>query len=223
LEVLGQMAAGIAHDIRSLLSVIDGALRLAERNVACPALVRKYINGARGGIERGDKLTSQLVDFSAEHVVTACAFDANELITNLVPLLNLSVGSKARINLHLCSGIPKCRVDRAQFDVALLNLVVNARDATPHGGHVLICTDCVEGSGETRERYVSISVQDAGHGMSAETLEKIFVPFFTTKGTAGTGLGLAQVRAFMDSVKGHLIVTSAPGLGTSVNLLVPII
>ena len=223
MEMLGQMAAGIAHDVRNLLSVIDGALSLAERNLKCPALVTKYINGARGGIERGHKLTSQLVDFSADHLVTTCAFDANELITNLVPLLNLSVGSKARIDLQLRSGIPKCRVDRAHFDVAILNLVVNARDATPPGGHVLICTDCVEGSEEARGRYVSISVQDAGHGMSPETLEKIFVPFFTTKGTAGTGLGLAQVRAFMDSVQGHLIVTSAPGLGTSVNLLLPII
>jgi signal transduction histidine kinase len=120
----------------------------------------------------------------------------------------------------LRSDIPKCLVDRSQFDAALLNLVSNARDALPDGGHVQISTDCMTESDRARG-YVSISVRDTGHGMSPETMRKILVPFFTTKGVHGTGLGLPQVSAFVTSAQGRMTATSSPGAGTSITLMLP--
>ena len=217
---LGEMTAGITHDFRNLLSVIDSALNLSERNLERPELVRKYINRAREGVGRGLQLTTQLLQFAAHQVVAACPEDVNELIADLAPLLKITAGPQTRIDFKLRSDIPKCLVDRSQFDAALLNLVANARDAMPNGGRVRISTDRVTERDGAR-RYVSVGVHDTGHGMSPETLRKILVPFFTTKGVHGTGLGLPQVSAFVTSAQGRMAATSSPGAGTSITLMLP--
>jgi signal transduction histidine kinase len=198
IAVLGQMTAGATHDFRNLLSVIDSALRIAERNLEFPAVARKYIDGARNGVERGLKL-----------------------IRDLAPLLKLISGPTTHIKLRLRSDIPKVRVEKFQFDAAILNLVANARDATPEGGEIRIVTDCVEDPNEAGRSCVCVSVQDVGPGITCETMEQIFEPFFTTKGAGGTGLGLPQVRAFINSNHGRLTVKSDPAHGTAFDLFFP--
>ena len=218
IAVLGQMTAGVAHDFRNLLSVIDSALRIAERNLDFPAVARTYIDGARNGVERGLQLTSQLLEFAAQHVVVPRIEDPNKLITDLASLLNLISGPTTHIKLRLRSDIPKVRIEKFQFDAAILNLVANARDAMPEGGEIRILTDCVEDPDAAGRSYVCVSVQDVGSGMTCETMEQIFEPFFTTKGAGGTGLKLPQVRAFVNSNHGRLTVRSDPVRGTAVDL-----
>jgi signal transduction histidine kinase len=143
----------------------------------------------------------------------------NELLRNLELPLRYSAGPGIRIVLKLASDIPKCFIDPSQFDTAILNLVVNARDAMPNGGELQISTDrwavetAISGSAAP-SIYVRVRVKDSGPGMPAEVLRKVFDPFFTTKGEKGTGLGLPR-QAFMRLIGGHVGVTSERGRGTT--------
>ena len=141
LAAIGEMTGGIAHDFRNLLAVIKSGLRLAERSCEEPEKVRTYIAAARDGIDRGVKLTSQLLAFAKLQELEARAGDVNELLDSLRLLLKYSAGPGVRIKFGLGSTIPKCLVDPSQFGAAVLNLVVNARDAMPNGGVVEISTD----------------------------------------------------------------------------------
>jgi signal transduction histidine kinase len=131
LAALGEMTGGIAHDFRNLLAAIESGLRLAEKSSEQPEKVRGYIAAARQGINRGVKLTSQLLAFARQQELEARAADANELLRNLELLLKYSAGPETRIVLELASDVPKCLIAPSQFDAAVLNLVVNARDAMP--------------------------------------------------------------------------------------------
>ena len=152
LAALGEMTGGIAHDIRNLLAVIESGLGLAEKSLEQPDKVRVYIAAARQGIDRGVKLTSQLLAFAKRQELEARAGDVNELLGNLELLLTYSAGPGIRVVLELAPDIPNCLIDPSQFDAAVLNLVVNARDAMPQGGEIRIST----------ERWVSeTSIPDA--------------------------------------------------------------
>jgi signal transduction histidine kinase len=226
LAAVGEMAGGIAHDFRNLLAIIESGLGLAEKSLEQPEKVRTYIAAAREGIDRGVTLTSQLLAFAKQQELEARAGDVNKLLTNLDLLLKYSAGPGIRIVLKLASDIPNCLIDPSQFDAAVLNLVVNARDAMPHGGEVQISTErwvaetSVFGS-PAPGAYVRVCVKDSGQGMPAEVVRKVFDPFFTTKGEKGNGLGLPHVHAFMRRVGGHVSVTSEWGRGTTFNLLFP--
>lgn len=226
LAMLGEMTGGIVHDFRNLLAVIESGLRLAEKNSEQPEKVRAYIAAAREGIDRGVKLTFQLLAFAKKNELDARAGDANELLRNLERLLSYSAGPGVLVVLELASDIPKCLIDPPQFETAVLNLVVNARDALPNGGEVQISTDrwtvetAIAGS-PPPGTYVRVRVKDNGQGMPAEVLQKVFDPFFTTKGEKGTGLGLPHVYAFMRLIGGHVSISSAPGVGTTFDLLFP--
>jgi signal transduction histidine kinase len=141
LVALGEMTGGIAHDFRNLLAAIESGLRLAEKSLGQPEKLRVYIAAAREGIDRGVKLTSQLLAFAKRQEVEARARDVNKLLRNLELLLKYSAGPETRIVLELASDIPTCLIDPSRFDAAVLNLVVNARDAMPHGGEVRISTE----------------------------------------------------------------------------------
>jgi signal transduction histidine kinase len=226
IAALGEMTGGIAHDFRNILTVIQSGLRLAERNLQCPDKLRACIAGAREGVDRGLQLTSQLLAFAKQQELQPHPRDANELLRNLELLLGYSAGPDVRIVLQLAPDIPDCLIDPPQFNAAVLNLVVNARDAMPDGGEVRISTGQSESkksaSGSpTPGAYVRVRVKDSGQGMPAEVLEHIFDPLFTTKGDKGTGLGLPQVCAFMRLIGGHIDVASEPGIGTTVDLLFP--
>jgi signal transduction histidine kinase len=217
----GEMTERIVHDLRNILAIIESGLTLAGRHAESPDKVRQFIAGAHDGAERGLKLTSQLLIFAKQQVQGPQIVDANELLRRLEPFLTIGAGRGPRILMRLAPKIPSCSVDASQFDAAILNLVINARDASPQGGEICISTALDspdEGAGKPGLR---VRVKDDGCGMEREIIDKIFDPFFTTKGDRGTGLGLPQVRAFMLSMGGRLEVTSEPGRGTSVDLLFP--
>ena len=226
IAALGEMTGGIAHDFRNILTVIESALRLAEKNSEAPDRVRAYIAGARDGVDRGLQLISQLLGFAKQHELKASAGNANELLKTLELFLKYGAGPGIRIVFELVPDIPQCLIDPSQFNAAVLNLVVNARDAMPNGGEIRISTErwetkiAVPGS-PAPGVYVRVRVQDSGQGMPADVVQKIFDPLFTTKGEKGTGLGLPQVFAFMRLIGGHVSVTSEVGIGTTFDLLFP--
>ena len=226
ITALGEMTGGIAHDFRNILAVIESALRVAERSPDQPDKVRTCIVGAREGVARGLQLTSQLLAFAKHQELNAHGEDANECLENLELFLKYGGGPGIQIILELASELPKCVIDPAQFNAALLNLVVNARDAMPNGGQIRISTERVEVNSSTSGPpepgiYVRVRVKDNGQGMSEETLREVFDPLFTTKGEKGTGLGLPQVRSFMRLIGGHASIVSEVGRGTTFDLLFP--
>ncbi len=226
LVALGEMTGGIAHDFRNVLAVIEAGLTLAEKNLEQPECIRVYLAGAREGVDRGLRLTSQLLTFAKYQELKVHAGSANDFLRSLELFLKYGAGPGVRIILELATDIPKCLIDPSQFNAAILNLVLNARDAMPDGGDIHISTARCEVKAATTGlptpgTYVQVRVKDGGQGMSGETIQKLFDPFFSTKGDKGTGLGLPQVRAFMRLIGGHVRVTSAPGIGTTFDLLLP--
>jgi len=226
ISALGEMTGGIAHDFKNILAIVDAGLRLAERHSREPEKVRACVASARDGVDRGLRLTSQLLTFAKRQELDAQAGDVNELLKYLELFLSYGAGAGIRIALELASDIPECVVDRSQFNAAMLNLVVNARDAMPNGGEIRISTArwhvTTAATGMPAPGvYVRVRVTDTGKGMSAEVLQTVFDPQFTTKGEKGTGLGLPQVQAFMHLIGGHVRVASETGIGTTVDLLFP--
>jgi signal transduction histidine kinase len=223
LLALGEMTAGIAHDFRNILAVIDSGLRLAEKSCSDPA--RSFIDGAREGVARGSTLTSQLLTFVKQQELQANPTDVNALLKALDPFLRYGAGAEVRVTVELSPHVPDCLVDPTQFNAAMLNLVINARDAMPTGGEVRISTASMMTQPEAFDaapiNYVRVRVRDNGTGMSDEVLQRIFQPLFSTKGERGTGLGLAQVGAFVRGVGGHVRVASDPGQGTTFDLFLP--
>jgi signal transduction histidine kinase len=220
------MTSGIAHDFKNILAIVDSGLRLAERSSQEPEKVRACIAGAREGVARGLQLTSRLLAFAKQRELDARARDVNELLGNLELFLKYGAGPGIRIVLELASDIPECVIDLSQFNAAVLNLVVNARDAMPRGGEIRISTarwdvTTVGAGAPAPGVYVRVRFTDTGQGMSAEVLHKVFDPQFTTKGEKGTGLGLPQVQAFMRLIGGDVRVASEPAIGTTVDLLFP--
>lgn len=226
LRALGEMTAGIVHDFRNILSIIESSLTLAERQSGNPEKLRAQIGKAQEGARRGAKLTAQLLLFAKEHDFGARVGDLNECLQELDLLLKAGAGPEIRVVLHLATDIPNCFIDRSQFNAAILNLVVNARDALPKGGTIEISTErwtvtTVTADAPLPGLYVRVQVKDDGQGMPPEVIRKVFDPFFTTKGEKGTGLGLPQVSAFMRLVGGHVSIASERGVGTTVSLYFP--
>jgi signal transduction histidine kinase len=226
LSTLGEMTGGIVHDFRNILAIIGSSLTLAERHSGDPKKLRASIDKAREGVRRGAKLTAQLLTFAKEHDLGAREGNLNECLKDLELLLKSGAGPEIRIVLQLASDIPKCLIDRSQFNAAILNLVVNAHDALPKGGTIEISTERWTVTTATVDAplpgtYVRVQVKDNGHGMLPEVIRRVFDPFFTTKGEGGTGLGLPQVSAFMRLINGHISIASERGLGTTVSLFFP--
>lgn len=226
LAAMGEMTGGIAHDFRNLLAVIESGLRLAEKRADEPERVRAYIAAAREGIARGIDLTSQLLAFAKHQELDAHAGDLNEFLRSFEPFLRYGAGPDVRIKLELGSGVPHCLIDPAFFDAAVLNLVINARDALPNGGEVLVTTGRLVQTASSPDppgpgTYAYVRVKDNGCGMPSEVLKKAFDPFFTTKGEKGTGIGLSHVQALAQMVGGQIRIASEQGVGTTVDLLFP--
>ena len=228
LALLGEMTGGIAHDFRNILAVIDSGLSLAESNLGDEDKIRIFLSAAREGIARGVRQTSQLLNFARQAEFKTCAADANLLLKNLELFLKYAAGPSVRFVLDCSPTIPSCLVDPSRFAAAILNLVVNARDAMPgEGGEVRIQTARFQTMPATGQRlkgvYVHVRVQDNGSGMPDHVAQRVFEPFFTTKGEKGTGLGIPQVCAFMRQIGGHVNVSSDLGRGTTVDLFLPAI
>ena len=220
ISALGEMTGGIAHDFRNILCVITSGLNVAERNAGDAAKVESALTAVREGVERGMKMTNRLLAFAKQQELETGPEDVNALLAKLSAFLKYGAGPGIRMILELAPDLPKCLVDPPQFNSAILNLVVNARDAMPAGGNLRISTTAVPASSDVS--HVRVTVSDEGAGMSPEIVTKIFDPYFTTKGDNGTGLGVPQVQALMRQVGGCVTVDSTVGEGTSFHLFFPV-
>jgi len=229
-EAIGQLTGGIAHDFNNLLTVITGNLEmLEERLVSADDL--SLLTEAQEAAELGAKLTSRLLAFGRRQPLNPKPINLNELAAGMADLLSRSLGELVRLDVRLAPDLPTVMADPGQVENALLNLAINARDAMPKGGRLLIETSEVEidhdalasdGAVEPGS-YVKLSATDTGTGMMPEVRQRAFEPFFTTKGPGGgSGLGLSMVYGFVKQSGGHVQIYSEPGHGTTVCIYLPI-
>ncbi|HYD27835.1 PAS domain S-box protein [Brevundimonas sp.] len=227
MEAVGRLTGGVAHDFNNLLTVVIGALDMMLRSPDNAARQKKLGEAALSAARRGERLTHQLLAFSRRQALRPEPTDLNGLIRESEPLLRRALGEAIEFRLKLRRGGARVSVDPAQFEAALLNLVVNARDALGDRGRVTVQTmNCPVSPGEIAElpagEYVCVAVSDNGSGMSPEVMERVFEPFFTTKPVGkGTGLGLSQVYGFARQSGGGVRVISTVGRGTEVRLYLP--
>jgi signal transduction histidine kinase len=224
---LGEMTAGLAHDFRTILAVIQAGLGVARRAGPDTAKWDLALSAIDEAIRRGERLTGELLVFARGGKPEVLALNVNDLLTASKTLFGYAAGPGIQVILDLAPAVPDCRIDRAQFNAAILNLVVNARDAMPAGGDIRVTTDewptPREVSDDVAERWVRVRIADHGSGMPADVVKHLFDPFFTTKGEGGTGLGVPQVVAFMRACGGTVSVDTAPGEGTCFELRFPAI
>ena len=227
LEAVGQLTGGVAHDFNNLLTVIIGALDLIQRHPADADRRERMIDAALGAARRGERLTGQLLAFSRRQALKPEPIVIDDLLANAEPLLRRAVGEA--VSLSVAPGAPGAvaMIDTGQFEAAVMNLVVNARDAVASGGSIRLETSvCDLAEGEVSEiaagAYVRVVVHDTGVGMDETTMARVFDPFFTTKEIGkGTGLGLSQVYGFARQSGGGVALDSALGKGASVRLYLP--
>ncbi len=224
MEALGQLTGGVAHDFNNLLTAVLGSLELALKQVT-DARVQRLLTTATHAAERGAQLTANMLAFARRREVATKAVDTNALITGMQELLHRMIGPLIRISVDLEAGLGPALADPAQLEMALLNLAVNARDAMPLGGDLIMQTRQISDQAPGRAPevasgdYVVVSVRDTGSGMTDDVVAKAFDPFFTTKGPGkGSGLGLSMVYGFARQVGGTATIQSTPGKGTTVHL-----
>jgi PAS domain S-box-containing protein len=224
LEALGQLTGGVAHDFNNLLTTILGSLDLMQRRPDDKKLRERLTMAALGAVRRGERLNGQLLSFARGHPGGVPAADVRQLLLNVKPLLESALGEPIVLNLDLVADVRGCAVEAADLETAVLNLVVNARDAMPSGGTVTIRTrSASEGElavhGLEPGDYSVVEVIDTGIGMAPEVRAHAFEPFFTTKGVGkGVGLGLAQVYGVARRGGGTATVESEVDAGTIVRL-----
>jgi signal transduction histidine kinase len=227
MEAVGQLTGGIAHDFNNMLTVVVGGLELARRRVEGLRDVERHIDNAMEGANRASALTRRLLAFARSEPLMLDALSPDDLITGMRDLLDRTIGDQITVERRLDCNDWKLYTDRHQFENAILNLAVNARDAMDGCGRLVISSsqvrlradeigECVAGE------YIMLSVADDGCGMTPEVLERVFEPFFTTKDIGkGTGLGLSQVFGFARQSGGDIRIISAPGEGTDVRIYLP--
>jgi PAS domain S-box-containing protein len=226
LEAIGKLTGGVAHDFNNLLSVVVNGLGVLQRRLQDPEDVRILEAMARAA-GRGATLTQQLLTFARQQPLKQDNYNLTNVINSFEAVLRRASKGSVRFDLELDAELPLVRVDAAQFEAALLNLIVNARDATPEGGRITLRTGMVELA--PREvgslpagRYVKIAVQDTGCGMTKEIASRAIEPFFTTKPVGqGTGLGLSQTYGLAQQSGGDLLIESVLDEGTTLSLFFP--
>lgn len=231
MEAVSQLTGGIAHDFNNMLTLVIGALDLAKVRAEAQndPRITKYIGVAQEGAQRAASLTSRLLAFARQQPLEPQAVNINELVSGLSLLLQRTLGDHIKVEMLLDKRIWHCFADPSQLENALMNLVINARDAMPDGGLLAVETANIElGSEQVRKmplsagQYVRVTVRDTGTGIAPEAVERVFEPFYTTKGVGkGTGLGLSQVHGFVTQSGGHIRIMSTPGIGTLIELLLP--
>ena len=232
LEAVGQLTGGVAHDFNNLLTVIVGGLDMMLRRPEQVDRVKRLAEAAMGAARRGEQLTQQLLAFSRRQMLRPQTLNPNRLLIDFRPLAERAATGAVELAFDLDPALDPIRIDPAQFEAAVLNLIVNARDALEgRNGHARIAvtsrnvrlgTAAVADRGVPPGPYVVISVSDTGSGIPADKLQRVFEPFFTTKEVGkGTGLGLSQVYGFTRSAKGFAQIESEVGAGTTVSLYFP--
>ncbi|MBD0270767.1 MAG: response regulator [Acetobacteraceae bacterium] len=223
LEAVGQLTGGVAHDFNNLLMVISGGLDMLDRQDD-PARQRRLMNGMRQAAGRGAALTRQLLAFSRRQALRPEPLDLRKQVGAMRDLLDRSLRGDVHVALELADGLWPVAVDPGELELAVLNLSVNARDAMPAGGTIVIRAENLSGlaDGDLRGDFVRLSVVDTGTGMPPEVVSRVFEPFFTTKDIGkGSGLGLAQVYGFAKQSGGGVRIDTAVGRGTAIALLLP--
>lgn len=228
MESIGQLTAGLAHDFNNLLQVVNGNLELLSSSID-GAKAKRYIENARSAADRGAKLTRQLLAFARKTRLTPKPTDLSQLVASFVDVIESSLGSQVHLQLNLRRRLPRVMVDGEQLEMALLNVLMNARDAMPDGGLVTLSTSQIHLNGDSAARqlpegdYVALEVKDEGTGMTPEVIERATEPFFTTKTQGkGTGLGLAMASGFVQQSRGRLEIESQPGEGATLRFLFPV-
>ncbi len=227
LETVGRLTGGVAHDFNNLLTVIIGGLDIILRNVGDQAKVQRLAEAALEAGRRGERLNRQLLSFSRNQELKPETVDAAALLQQVEPLVRRAVDETISLSIDIAPGAGAAKVDPAQFEAALLNLVVNAADATAPGGAIVIAVERMvlkvdEIANVAAGEHVRVQVRDTGTGMSADILARVFEPFFTTKEVGkGTGLGLAQVYGFARQCGGAVTIDSQVGVGSTVSLYLP--
>jgi len=238
LESVGTLAGGVAHDFNNILSIALGYLARLDQADLHPDVRTRTIESVRKALGRGAGLVQQLLTFARKTSGTAEAVNVNEIVTELSTLLSETFPANIRFELDLATDVPLLMVDQSQFQQALMNLCINARDAMMEknsggasGGVLRVVTDTVSGKQlcarfpkASESRYVVVRVIDSGVGMDDATKQRIFEPFFTTKPAGkGTGIGLSVVYGIVDSHHGFIDVESKPGQGATVSLYYPVL
>ncbi len=225
LEAVGRLTGGIAHDFNNMLSVVIGNLDLLKKTIQGNEKAERRVRMALESAQHCADLTYRLLTFSRRQALQVSTIDVTVLMPSLLELMRRTLGEHINASLQCEQDIWPIQVDRAQFEAALLNLAVNARDAMPDGGDLTISVEnrvIEEGKSLPGGEFVVISVSDTGTGMPPEILQKVFEPFFTTKENGkGTGLGLSMVYGFVQQCHGHVEVDSTPNAGTTIRIFLP--
>ena len=230
MEAVGRLAGGVAHDFNNLLSVILGYGELMAQELSDGHPLSEPVNEILAAGRRASELTGQLLAFSRQRVLDLRILDVNEVIRDAENLLKRTIGEDIQMECDLSTEPSRCKADSGSLVQVLMNLAVNARDAMPNGGKLLIETENVELDAEytlghaeaAAGSYVRVSVTDTGIGMDQETQSRIFEPFYTTKPEGkGTGLGLSTVFGIVKQVGGNIWVYSEPGRGTTFKIYLP--
>jgi PAS domain S-box-containing protein len=230
MELLGQLTGGIAHDFNNLLGIIHLNLELIRDAASKDVDIKDMANMALQAAERGASLTHQLLAYARQQPLEPKVVNVEKLLSAMTALFGRTIGENIEIKIIVPPGLWTTRIDPHQLENALLNLAINARDAMPGGGKLIIkCANKVfddiyadQNVDVAPGQYVTIAVTDTGTGMSKETLERVLEPFFTTKPVGkGSGLGLSMVHGFAKQSGGHLKIYSELGHGTTVNLHLP--
>ncbi len=233
MEAIGRLAGGLAHDFNNQLHALSGFAHFIAGDPGLSAAARQDLLEIQKTAERMASLTHQLLAFARQQVLSPETLDLNHALADAQPLLQRLIGSSIEVQLALSPGPKWIRVDRAQLVQILMNLVINARDAMPGGGRVILRSQTLEvGPGQRLDSirrpiesgaYAELAVQDTGEGIAPEHLPRVFEPFFTTTEVGrGTGLGLSTVDGIVSQSRGHIQIESAPGGGTTVRILLPL-
>ncbi|HEX8533291.1 MAG TPA: PAS domain-containing protein [Allosphingosinicella sp.] len=228
LEAMGQLTGGVAHDFNNLLTPIVGSLDLLQRRRLGGEREQRLIDGALQSAERAKTLVQRLLAFARRQPLQSGAVDVGNLVRGMAELVVSTSGPQVKVVVEVPDALPPATADQNQLEMAILNLSVNARDAMPDGGTLTISA-AAETAGQGHRAklkagdYVRLSVADTGTGMDEETLARAVEPFFSTKGIGkGTGLGLSMVHGLASQLGGALAITSRPGLGTRIDLWLPV-
>ncbi|AZE83779.1 Sensory box histidine kinase/response regulator [Pseudomonas orientalis] len=228
LEAIGQLTGGVAHDFNNLLTIIRSSVDFLRQPGLSEERRQRYMGAVSDTVERASKLTSQLLAFARRQPLNPQVFDVSQRVRNIGDMLESVTGARIQVQVQLPDRPCFARIDPSQFETALINIALNARDAMDGQGTLTIkvvgqqTLPRIRGDAESRLPYISISLADTGIGIAGDTFERIFEPFFTTKAVGkGTGLGLSQVFGFAKQSGGNIDVASTLGQGTVFTLYLP--
>nr|WP_241093645.1 response regulator [Xanthomonas sp.] len=221
IEAIGQLTGGVAHDFNNLLMVISGGLAMLDIQTD-PALRKRLMDGMQQAAQRGAGLTRQLLAFSRRQQLKPEPIDLPRQIGGMRDLLDRSLRGDVHVDFDFADDLWPIEVDPGELELVVLNLAVNARDAMPNGGTIVVRAQNVPRQDPAGADFIGLSIIDTGTGMPSEVKARVFEPFYTTKDVGkGSGLGLAQVHGFVQQSGGSIRIDSEPGQGTAIHLLLP--